>query len=95
MDHQRGEPVPHTIVRATQSHELIAKLLRAAERLPVAPLPLRFRFQPVAAADVASRITELARAQPAGHVADFGGPEVRAWRRPLVCCQLFGAAATG
>ena len=88
--------VPHTIVRATQFHELIAGLLRAAERLPVVPLPLRFRFQPVAAADVAGRIAELARARPAGRVADFGGPELltlgdmaRTWRhargRPRAC----------
>ena len=88
--------VPHTIVRATQFHELIAGLLRAAERLPVAPLPLRFRFQPVAAADVASRIAELIEAQPAGRAGDFGGPEVltlgdmaRTWRqargRPRAC----------
>ena len=40
------------------------------------------------AADGASRITELARAQPAGRVADFGGPELltlddmaRTWRQ--------------
>jgi len=79
--------VPHTILRATQFHELMARPLQAAERLPVAPLPLRFRFQPVAAADVASRIAELVEAQPAGRVPDFGGPEVltlgdmaRTWR---------------
>jgi uncharacterized protein YbjT (DUF2867 family) len=87
---------PHTILRATQFHELIARPLRAAERLPVAPLPLRFCFQPVAAADVARRITELIAAQPAGRAADFGGPELftlgdmaRTWRevrgRPRAC----------
>jgi uncharacterized protein YbjT (DUF2867 family) len=90
---------PYTILRATQFHELIATFLHAAERLPAAPLPLRFRFQPVAAADVAGRITELLDAQPAGRVADFGGPELftlgdmaRTWReargRPRACWPL-------
>jgi uncharacterized protein YbjT (DUF2867 family) len=88
--------VPYTILRATQFHELIARLLHGAERMPVAALPLRLRFQPVAAADVAGRIAELIRARPAGRSADFGGPEVltlgemtRTWRetrgRPRVC----------
>jgi len=80
--------VPHTILRATQFHELMARPLHATERLPVVPLPLRFQFQPVAAADVARRIAELVEAQPAGRAADFGGPELltlgdmaRTWRQ--------------
>jgi uncharacterized protein YbjT (DUF2867 family) len=79
--------VPHMIVRATQFHELIAAALQAAERLTVAPLPAGFIFQPVAAADVAARIAELAARQPMGRVPDFGGPQVlslaqlaRTWR---------------
>lgn len=79
--------VPHTILRATQFHELIAFALRTVERWPIAPLPLDFRFQPVAAADVASRVAALIEGQPLGRAPDFGGPEVHtlaeivdAWR---------------
>ena len=35
--------VPYTILRATQFHELLGFILRGAERLPLAPLPLDFR----------------------------------------------------
>ncbi|MGH8981344.1 MAG: SDR family oxidoreductase [Acidimicrobiales bacterium] len=68
--------VPYTIARATQFHELIAMVLRFAERLPVAPLPLDFRFQPVAADDVAGHMVHLLGAEPLGRARDFGGPEV-------------------
>ncbi|HZU74542.1 MAG TPA: SDR family oxidoreductase [Acidimicrobiales bacterium] len=68
--------VPFTILRATQFHELIALGLRAVERLPVAPLPVDFRFQPVAAAEVAARLSELVDSAPGGRVEDMGGPQV-------------------
>jgi len=80
--------LPHTILRATQFHELIALVLHTAGRLPVVPLPLDFRFQPIAAAETADRLAELAGSDPAGRVPDIGGPEVRtledlvrSWRR--------------
>jgi uncharacterized protein YbjT (DUF2867 family) len=79
--------IPYTIARATQFHELIALALRAFERLPVAPLPLDFRFQPVAAAEVGDHVAGLVAGDPTGRAADFGGPEVltlgemaRTWR---------------
>ena len=68
--------VPHTIVRATQFHQLLEMVLRVAERLPVAPLPLDFPFQPVAAADCAARVATLAEGEPLGRAPDMGGPEV-------------------
>jgi uncharacterized protein YbjT (DUF2867 family) len=68
--------VPHTVLRATQFHELIARVLRAAERLPTAPLPLDFSFQTVAAAEVAQRATSLLGGEPLGRTEDLGGPEV-------------------
>lgn len=68
--------VPYTILRATQFHELIAAALKAAGRLPVAPLPLDFLFQPVAAGEVAGRIADLVVGPPVGRADDFGGPEV-------------------
>ncbi len=67
---------PHTILRATQFHELIGWLMRGAERLPLALLPLGFRFQTVAAAEVGARMAELIHSEPRGGIVDFGGPEV-------------------
>jgi uncharacterized protein YbjT (DUF2867 family) len=74
--HRAGDDGRYTIFRATQFHDLLALLLQAAERLPVAPLPVDFRFQPVAAAEVAERIAALLNQQPRGRADDFGGPEV-------------------
>jgi uncharacterized protein YbjT (DUF2867 family) len=68
--------VPYTILRATQFHELIATLLTAVERVPVAPLPLDFLVQPVAAGEVAGRIADLVAGDPHRRADDFGGPEV-------------------
>lgn len=71
-------PVPFSLLRATQFHDLIAGLLAGLARLPLMILPAGSRFQPVAAGDVAARLVELAEAGPSGRVADFGGPEVLA-----------------
>ena len=103
-----GGPVPWTVLRATQFHQLLERVLGAAGRLPAAALPLDFRFQPVAAAEVAERAAALLAAGPAGRVADFGGPEVRtlgelarAWQeargrhRPLVRLPVPGRVAGG
>ncbi len=100
--------VPWTVLRATQFHELLAEVLRRIERLPVAPLPLDFRCQPVAAADVAARVATLLDGPPGGRAPDAGGPAVRtvgelaaAWReargrpRSLVNLPVPGAGARG
>ena len=65
--------MPHTILRATQFHELLAKVL---PRLPFLAAPLDMRVQPVAAAECAARLAELADGEPLGRAPDFGGPEV-------------------
>ncbi|RJQ79116.1 SDR family oxidoreductase [Amycolatopsis panacis] len=70
-----GSGLPYTILRATQFHALVRTLLAVAARAPVVPVP-RWRFQPVDVRDVAIRLAELARGEPQGRVADFGGPEV-------------------
>ncbi len=83
-----ASPVPSTVLRATQFHELLAAVLGPLSRWPVAPLPLDARFQSVAAAEVAARAAELLDGDPAGRAPDFGGPQVlglrsivRTWRR--------------
>jgi uncharacterized protein YbjT (DUF2867 family) len=68
--------IPYTILRATQFHELIGWLMRSAERLPLAPLPLDFSFQTIAAEEVATRSAELIHAHPRQELVDVGGPEV-------------------
>lgn len=101
-------PVPWTILRATQFHQLLAALFGVLDRLPAAPLPLGFRCQPIGAAEVAARVAALVAAAPAGRAPDLGGPEVRtlgqlarAWwehrGRParLINLPLPGTAARG
>jgi uncharacterized protein YbjT (DUF2867 family) len=75
--------VPHTVLRATQFHEFLAYWLKLGGWLPVVPLPLEWRFQSVAASEVAARAVELLDGEPAGRAADFGGPEVLTVREML------------
>ncbi|QPZ37908.1 SDR family oxidoreductase [Paramicrobacterium chengjingii] len=69
-----ASPVPHTILRATQFHDLLTMIFAYQKRLPWVFVP-RFGAQPIAVDDVAVRLAELAAAEPAGRVADIGGPE--------------------
>ena len=98
--------LPWTTLRAAQFHDLILMVARQMARLPVIPLPARFRFQPVDAGEVAARLAELALATPAGLVPDMAGPRVysaaellrgylRAThrRRPIIPVWLPGKAA--
>jgi uncharacterized protein YbjT (DUF2867 family) len=68
--------VPHTILRATQFHELIEWVFTSVSRWPFAPLPVSAKAQPVAAAEVAARCADLLEGEPLGLAPDFGGPEV-------------------
>ncbi|MFH8345340.1 SDR family oxidoreductase [Streptomyces sp. NPDC018045] len=69
-----------TVLRTTQFHDLLLRLVKAGARLPVMPVPTGVRFQPVDVREVAGRLVELASAEPAGRVADLGGPETRTAR---------------
>jgi uncharacterized protein YbjT (DUF2867 family) len=68
--------LPWTTLRATQFHELILMVAQQMARLPVIPVPAGFRFQPVDAGEVATRLVELALGTPAGLVSDMAGPQV-------------------
>jgi uncharacterized protein YbjT (DUF2867 family) len=94
--------MPHTILRATQFHDLVAGLFSATRRLPVIIAPA-VSMQPIAADEVAQRLVELAGSGPAGRVPDIGGPQQRplrdlaqSWRaavgsrRPIVPLRLPG-----
>lgn len=72
----RSGPVPWTIVRATQFHELVAQWLATALRWRVLPGP-RARLQPIAVSEVARVVAELAEARPRQGQLDVAGPEIR------------------
>ncbi|MET7621334.1 SDR family oxidoreductase [Streptomyces sp. NPDC005408] len=97
-----------TVLRTTQFHDLVFRLVAGAARLPVLPLPSGVSTQPIDTAEVAYRLAELAVGAPAGRVEDMGGPEVRPLadlaraylsatgkRRPIVPVRLAGKAYAG
>ncbi len=71
---QRG-PVPWTILRAAQFHQLIDSWFATAARLRVLPIP-RIAVQPIDAGDVADALVAAASAPPAGRLPDIAGPQV-------------------
>jgi uncharacterized protein YbjT (DUF2867 family) len=94
--------LPHSILRATQFHSFVVALFTGQRRSPVVIAP-SFPLQPIAVAEVADRLVELAGSAPAGRAADIGGPEqqsvpdlARLWaratgaRRPVVPLRLPG-----
>ncbi|MET9439358.1 NAD(P)H-binding protein [Streptomyces sp. NPDC006610] len=67
-------PVPWTIVPATQFHDFAAMVTSWTEHEGVATLaPLL--VQPIAPADVADILAEIATGEPQGRYADIAGPE--------------------
>lgn len=100
--------IGHTIVRATQFHELIEKIFAVQRFSPVLWALRGVRFQPISTRDVAVRLVELVDSPPVGRVADIGGPEVhdhdelgrmylaaRASRRRVVRLTLGGRIVAG
>lgn len=72
--------VPSTVLRATQFHPFIVSTFFARQKaLPVIFAP-RLSVQPIDTRDVATRLAELALAEPQGRVADLGGPEILSGR---------------
>lgn len=68
--------LPFSILRATQFHDLVLRMFTLQHRLPLLLVPAGTSVQPVDAGEVADRLVQLAAAEPAGRVADLGGPEV-------------------
>ncbi|BAJ31163.1 MULTISPECIES: NAD(P)H-binding protein [Kitasatospora] len=66
-----------TVLRATQFHDLLARVLEGLSKAPVVVVPRGVAFQPVDVRDVAERLAELAEGAPAGRADDFGGPRAR------------------
>lgn len=82
---------PWTILRTTQFHELFDEILQRLMRSPVVPTSNSVKVQPIAAAEVAERLADLALAGPQGRADDLGGPQI------LTVRQLFATylAVTG
>lgn len=68
--------VPWTVLRTTQFHDLVLRMVKTGARSPVLPVPVGVRLQPVDVREVGARLVELAYGEPAGHVPDMGGPEI-------------------
>lgn len=68
--------VGHTVLRATQFHDLIETSFSIQRFSPVLWTLRGVRFQPIDTRDVAARLVALADGEPAGRVADIGGPAV-------------------
>lgn len=64
----------YTIVRATQFHEFIETLAGAYAADGVVKVP-HIDFQPIAAADVAAALVEVALGEPKNGTVDLAGPE--------------------
>ncbi|MVU80920.1 NAD(P)H-binding protein [Nocardia sp. ET3-3] len=67
--------LPWTTLRATQFHDLLFTMVSAMGKLPLVPA-FDFRFQPIETAEVAARLVELTLGEPAGYVAEIGGPKI-------------------
>ncbi|MGV0604399.1 SDR family oxidoreductase [Mycolicibacterium sp. XJ1904] len=68
--------VGHTVLRATQFHDLIRTIFALQRYSPVMCAFRGVRFQAIDTADVAARLVELVGTEPAGRAPDVGGPEV-------------------
>ncbi len=71
-----GSGIPWTTLRATQFQQTFLGVAKGMARLPIVPSPSGLRFQPIDAREVADRLVELALGEPAGLVAEMGGPRV-------------------
>jgi uncharacterized protein YbjT (DUF2867 family) len=78
-------PLPWTLLRATQFHQLLDGAFAAAARFGIRPTGAA-KLQPIDPHIVAARLADAALASPAGRLPDLGGPRVatlgelsRAW----------------
>lgn len=69
--------LPWTILRATQFHSFIDRLLKAMTRLPIALVPTSWQFQAISDGEVADRLVEAVQQGPSGRLPDLAGPVVQ------------------
>jgi len=102
-----AEPGGWSLLRTTQFHEFVRQMLAFGKLGPLHVVPT-MRTQPLAAADVAAALVELATGEPRGVVPDLAGPReermvdlVRRYlvatgrRRPVLEVPLPGAWGRG
>jgi uncharacterized protein YbjT (DUF2867 family) len=100
--------VGHTVLRATQFHDLIQMSFSIQRFSPLLWTLRGVQFQPIDTRDVTARLVELIDCEPADRVADIGGPAVhthaelarmylasRGGRRPIVQMPVPGRIAAG
>lgn len=71
----KGGRIPYSIVRATQFMEFIDAVLSWTTEDGTVRLP-RTRLQPIAAADVAATVAQVAAGKPLNGVLDVAGPDI-------------------
>lgn len=76
-----GGPVPATVLRATQFYEFASQMLASHETVVRVP---RMRSQPVALAEVAEHLVDLALSDAIGHAPEMAGPEPDLWMDDMV-----------
>ena len=100
--------VPWTIVRATQFHDFIDRILGTLARWPLAFIPTNWQFQSISTAEVAEQLVAAVQKGQRGRLPDIGGPEVlrfgdmaRVWLaaqgkpRPIIHLPLPGKLSAG
>jgi uncharacterized protein YbjT (DUF2867 family) len=70
----KASPIPYTIVRATQFFEFVGGIAQAATEGQTVRLPPAL-MQPIASADVAAVVADVALAEPSNGTFDLAGPE--------------------
>ncbi len=101
-------PLPWTILRAVQFHNLVDMALRGLTRLPIALVPTDLQVQPISAEETADHLVQAVAQGPSGRLQDIGGPEVlhvgemaRQWlattrlRRKIIHIPMPGGFAAG
>lgn len=72
----RNGGLPWSILRATQFHWLLDRMLGKAARLPVLAMPTGLEAQPCDSRDFAAFVAERVAQGPGGLCEDFAGPEL-------------------
>ena len=70
----KTSPIPYSIVRATQFFEFVKGIADFSTKGNKVRLP-HVRFQPIAADDVATAVSEVALGKPINGTVEIGGPE--------------------
>jgi uncharacterized protein YbjT (DUF2867 family) len=79
LDEERvieNAPVPWSILRSTQFHDLVDKMFSQSARFGVLLAAPGAKMQPIDVREVADMLVDAAEAGPRGRLPDIGGPEV-------------------